>query len=200
MKIKPSEKTGGVIVELGPKETQLSPLVGKETTPALAVFQLKKILVPVDFTECTRKGLFYAVPFAKQFGAELTLLHVVEPPYTLASEMGGLANVESVADAERKLQKLCDELEGDVRCHILLREGNAQSEIVAVAKELGSDLMILSTHGRTGLERIVLGSVTEKVVRHANCPVLIVRENEHEFVAGGEADLQHGEAAIKVSH
>ncbi len=184
MKIKPAEKTGGVIVELGPKERQLSPLPEDQNIPALPIFQLKKILVPVDFSDCTEEALFYAVPFARQFDAELTLLHVVEPPYMPASEAGGIADMDSGEDDRKELQALRDKLSDEVRCNILLRMGSAQYEIIEAAKELGSDLIILSTHGRTGLERMVMGSTAEKVVRRAGCPVLIVRENEHEFISG----------------
>ena len=116
-------------------------------------------------------------------------VHVVEPSYMPASEMGGIVEVESVDDAKKKLQGLRDRLAGKVRCQTLLREGSAQHEIIAVAKELGSDLIILSTHGRTGLDRIVMGSTAERVVRHAGCPTLIVRKNEHEFVTGSEINL-----------
>jgi universal stress protein A len=64
----------------------------------------------------------------------------------------------------------------------VVQTGNPELAIVDAAKELGIDLIILSTHGRTGLSRVLLGSTAEKVVRHAGCPVLIVREHEHEFI------------------
>ncbi|MCX6926594.1 MAG: universal stress protein [Verrucomicrobia bacterium] len=66
-----------------------------------------------------------------------------------------------------------------------MRQGDPPFGIVDTAKELGIDLIIISTHGHNGLERVLLGSTAEKVVRHAGCPVLVVRENEHEFIAGG---------------
>ncbi len=65
----------------------------------------------------------------------------------------------------------------------VVRQGEPYLEILSVARELGMDLIILSTHGRTGLARVLMGSTTEKVVRHADCPVLVVREHEHEFLA-----------------
>jgi universal stress protein A len=197
MKIKPSEKSGGVIVELGPGEAQLSSPGREEINQTLPVFKLKNILVPVDFSECMKKALLYAVPFAKQFDAELTLLHVV-PPYIAATEVGGMVDVESMDVANEELQEIRDRLGGSVRCNTLLRKGSAQHEIVDAAKELGSDLIILSTHGRTGLKRIVMGSAAEKVVRHASCPVLIVRENEHEFIAGSEVNLQAGATSVET--
>ena len=79
MKFKPTNKPGGVVVELGPKEAQLPVTSAERETAALPVFKLKKILVPVDFSDCSNKALQYAIPFAKQFDAELTLLHVVQP-------------------------------------------------------------------------------------------------------------------------
>jgi universal stress protein A len=190
MKIKPMDRTGGVIVELGRNEPQLPAVNLSKTTPTLPALELRKILVPVDFTECTQKALQYAVAFARQFGAELTLLHVMEPAYVPASEMGFIADMDSDEGAEGELRSLRSRLGREVRCQTLLRKGGAQYEIIAVAKELGCDLIILSTHGRSGLERLLLGSTAEKVVRHAGCPLLVVRENEHEFVAGRQLETQ----------
>lgn len=190
MKIKPAEKNGGVIVEQGPKEAQLPPLGGEETTPALPSFKLKQILVPVDFSECMEKALLYAVPFARQFDATLTLLHVVEPPYLPASEMGVLVDVETQDDSRKELEALRTQLAAVVRCHTVIRKGSAQVEIIDAAKELGSDLIILSTHGRTGVERLLMGSTVEKVVRRAGCPILIVRPHEHDFITESPADRQ----------
>lgn len=182
MKIKPAEKTGGVIVELGPTEAQLPTSSDEEKNPALPSFQLKQILVPVDFSECTEKALFYAVPFARQFDATLTLLHVVEPPYLPASEMGVLVDVETQDDSRKELEALRTRLAATVRCHTMIRKGSAQVEIIDAARELGSDLIILGSHGRTGVERLLMGSTVEKVVRHAGCPILIVRPHEHDFI------------------
>ncbi len=190
MKIKPAEKTGGVIVELGPKEPQLPFLAGEGMTPARPAFKLKEILVPVDFSECMEKALLYAVPFAQQFDARLTLLHVVESPYLPASEMGVVVEVESTDDARKELEALRARLADKVRCQTMIRKGSAQYEIIAAAKELGSDLIILATHGRTGLERLLMGSTGEKVVRRASCPILIVRTHEHDFITGSPTDWQ----------
>jgi universal stress protein A len=190
MKIKPVERKGGVVVELGPKEAQLPSDSAEAATPNLPELTLKRILVPVDFTACTEKALQYAVAFAHQFGAELTLLHVVEPSYMPASEMGIIPDGDSTEDAQKEMQSLVRRLDRAVRYRTLLRKGGAQYEIIDAAKELGSDLIILSTHGRTGLERILLGSTAEKIVRHAGCPLLVVRENEHEFLAGDQAQAQ----------
>ena len=183
MKIKPSDKAGGVVVELGPDEKQLPPVDSGKADAALPVFRLKKILVPVDFSECSKKALQYAIPFARQFGAELTLLHLVQR-YPMATEVGPV-EIESVEDVQESLEALRGTVGDAVPAKALVRVGDSYFGIIEAAKELGIDLIILSTHGRKGLERVLLGSTTEKVVRHAGCPVLIVREHEHEFIVGG---------------
>lgn len=190
MKTNSLEKTGGVSVAQGPEEAQLPPLSGEETTPALPRLELKQILVPVDFSECTEKALAYAVPFARQFGATLTLLHVVEPPYLPASEMGVVVEVESREDSRKELEALHARLAHSVRCQTMTRKGNADHEIIDAAKELRCDLIILGTHGRTGVERLLMGSTAEKVVRRAGCPILIVRPHEHDFITGSPTDWE----------
>jgi len=188
MKFKPSDKAGGVVVELGPQEKQLPPTeaTGKAAANGPA-FELKKILVPVDFSDCSRKALRYALSFARQFGAELTLLHVVQP-YLPVAEMA-LVETESTEDAHEALQELRGLVGDEVPCRTLVRTGSPPYEILGAAKELGIDLLILSTHGRSGLEHVLMGSTTDKVVRQAGCPVLVVREHEHEFIAPDETNL-----------
>jgi nucleotide-binding universal stress UspA family protein len=172
MKVKPSPKNHGVVVELGREEAQI---------PAANVFNLKKILVPVDFSDCSKKALQYAIPFAKQFGAELILLSVVEP-YPAVPEMAP-TDFETLGDTRRELEALHQTVPKAVRARTSLRTGTPPVEIAEAAADLGADLIIISTHGRKGLTRMVLGSTAEKVVRHAPCPVLIVRETEREFIA-----------------
>ena len=189
MKIKPVEKQGGVRVELGPEESQLP--VGDANTE----FSLKKILVPVDFTECTDKALSYALPFARQFGASLTLLHVVEPAVGAAAE-AALVNVYSDEEAERNLANMKARVEKQAKCQTVLRKGYAAKEIIDVASERHCDLIILSTHGRTGLDRLISGSTSEKVVRRAGCPILVVRPHEHDFVGDQSARPGHAETLL----
>ena len=188
MKIKPVAKGGGVRVELGPQEAQLPSTAPETTTPVTPVFQLKQILVPVDFTEGMVKALAYAVPFAKQFDATLTLLHVVEPTFVPAAEMGALEDLDTSVEARKELEKLHAQLTDQVQCRILMRHGRAETEIINVARELTSDLIILSTHGRTGMERLLLGSTAEKVVRRAGCPIFIVRPHERDFITNDPSD------------
>ncbi len=186
MKFKPNNKPGGVIVELGPKETQLP----GTSTAALPVFKLKKILVPVDFSECSDKALQYAIPFARQFDAELVLLHVVQP-FVAMPEMpsvdAALVQKQMRESGKKQLDALQQTIDEEITSRTLLRVGNPHVEIINAAKESGIDLIILSTHGRTGLAHVFLGSNAERVVRHAGCPVLIVREQEHDFVAATRA-------------
>ena len=184
MKIKPTHRKGEVLVQLGPQEAQLPEALSGKAAAALPVFTLKKILVPIDFSESSRKALRYAIPFARQFGAEVTLLHVVQP-YPPVPEMAPV-DVDMIQDAEQELKAFQPELEKAVDSHLLVRVGTPHLAIIEAAKNLEIDLIILSTHGRTGLAHVLLGSTAEKVVRHATCPILVVREDEREFVRGGK--------------
>jgi universal stress protein A len=176
MKIKPTNRRGGVLVELGPNEAQL---------PSETLFKIKRVLVPVDFSDCSKKALAYAVPFAKQFDAEIVLIYVVQP-YAPVPEMATvdweLMTMQMRENGEADLAKLRQSIAADVKVKTVLRVGGPALEIVRTADELDADLILLSTHGRTGLSRVFLGSVAEHVTRYAHCPVLTVREREHEFV------------------
>jgi len=177
MRIKPTAKAGGVLVELGPEEAQI-PAQALQTAPE---FKIQKILVPVDFSDCSVKALQYAIPFARQFGAELKLLYVLEP-YPAVPEMAPY-DFDDLHDSHQELDALAKAIEGGVRSSTSLRKGMPHTEIAEAAREFGADLIIISTHGRKGFSRLLLGSTSEKVVRNAPCPVLIVRECEHEFIA-----------------
>jgi nucleotide-binding universal stress UspA family protein len=159
------------------------------TSAVKSPFKLKKILVPTDFSDCAKKALQYAIPFAKEHEAAITLLYVVPSNYA-AGEYGGIdyasLEAEMRADGERQLAQLAqlcvDEKPGAVPANTLVRTGSPADEIIDVAKSLRADLIVISTHGRTGLKHVFLGSVVEHVVRRAPCPVLVVREQEQEFI------------------
>ncbi len=153
------------------------------------MINLRRILVPTDFSRFSQVALTYASALAEKFGAELHLLHVVQDlalfiPDAVAVAPPLAAPVEQFAAAAREA------LERVVRDHQLerlkvrqdVREGTPFYEIIRYAKELKIDLIVMGTHGHTGLIHVLLGSVTEKVVRKAPCPVLTVRHPEHEFV------------------
>jgi nucleotide-binding universal stress UspA family protein len=150
---------------------------------------LRRILVPTDFSEHSRKALMYAAAFAEKFGAEITLLHVYQnlPVFQPDAATGGPSIIPPVdqltgpvhAALEREIRE--SNLQGLGVRHEM-REGAPHEEIVQFAKDKETDLIIMGTHGRGWLAHVLLGSVAEKVVRKAPCPVLTVRHPEHEFV------------------
>ena len=169
MKIKLSRPLGNVVVEMN----------------AQAV-QLKKILVPLDFSACAQKALQYAIPFAKQFNAEIIFLHVIPMHFHYSAdgfETDSISTEGVQDDVTRKLWALIKEtVPREISAQIEIRYGVEAAEIVNEAKKVEADIVILSTHGRTGRAHSLVGSVAEDVVRLAPCPVLVVRERQHEFV------------------
>lgn len=185
MKIKPIRDSGGVVVELGPNEQEIPGPATESRPTAAPAFKIKRVLVPIDFSPCSKKALQYAVPFTKQFGARLCLLYVGQG-YHLVPELAvvNLPEAQARMDATGKLATLVREEIGErVASEIFVRKGHPATEIVSAARELGADLIMISTHGYTGLKHVLLGSTVEHVVRQAPCPVLVVREQEHEFLA-----------------
>ena len=144
---------------------------------------IKRILIPVDFSTDSLKALAYARDFAKPFGAELCVLYVVEPIYyaTPADMYATSPNMAMLIDEQRRIgSEQLARLDADLRkkgerVRTVQKTGSAAQVIVDTAKSLKADLIIMGTHGRTGLAHILLGSVAEKVVRTAACPVLTVR-------------------------
>jgi universal stress protein A len=144
---------------------------------------LKRILVPVDFSKDSLNAVTYAAEFAQPFGAELLLLYVVEPIYyaTPTDPYAVNANVATLIEEQRRLgeQQLARigadlEKEGQ-RFRALIKSGSPPQLITDTAKSQRASLIIMATHGRTGLAHMFMGSVAEKVVRTASCPVLTVR-------------------------
>ncbi len=150
--------------------------------------ELQRILVPIDFSEHSKKALGYAIPFAEQFKASVDLLYVVEPTIYPADFSFGQVGFPNVEDELR--QRGADELDAIMRKEIgsrvparkVIRTGKAFYEIDQYAREEAIDLIIIATHGHSGVEHVLFGSTAEKVVRHAPCPVLVVRMAEKEFV------------------
>ena len=158
---------------------------GGGTVPATEAFEVKSILVPIDFSAGSEKALARAVPLAHQFGAKLTLLHVVEPAGTpdFDTSFPLLLDDDKLKGACRnRLDRIVKDgqIEPKLIEKTLVRFGRAFNEIVRAAKTLKVDLIVISTHGYTGLKHAFLGSTTERVVRHASCPVLVVRAQEEE--------------------
>ncbi len=185
MKARRTRNSDAVTLELSPRD---EPLMEAATLAAVkSPFTIKRILVPIDFSACSKKALQYALPLARQHRAALTLLYVVPPTYG-AGEYGGIDYAQLEAGmkegGEKELAKLAvDEVGGAVAADTLVRVGSPAVNIIEVARSLPADLIVISTHGRTGLKHVFLGSVAEHVVQRAPCPVFVVREREHEILA-----------------
>jgi nucleotide-binding universal stress UspA family protein len=152
------------------------------------ILHLKKILVPIDFSETSKKASQYALKFAEQFNCEITLLHVVEP---VSPIVGAPFSVEvfpqpqdDTIAARKELAALAarSRNNGAKSINSTIRIGHPPNEITKAAKDLDVDLIVISTHGYTSWRHLCIGSTTERVVRTAPCPVLVVREKEHEFL------------------
>jgi universal stress protein A len=148
--------------------------------------QLKKVLVPVDFSPLSQKAFRYALRLSQQFKTELTLLHVLEPlvpPSFEGFSIGLPDSSEEPSEAKKSLKALVDSARGTgvSKVRSTCCRGLASHEIVEAAKEFDVDLIVIGTHGYTGWKHFCIGSTAERVVRAAPCPVLVVREKEHEF-------------------
>ena len=148
---------------------------------------IKKVLVPIDFSDYSKIALKYAVDFAKKFNAEMFLVYVVEPViYPPDFSMGQIAipsvNTEWDIKAKEELDKLAEtEIPDDVKVNTIIKTGKPFLEIIETAAEKDADLIIIATHGHSGMEHILFGSTAEKVVRKAPCPVLTLREPKKGF-------------------
>ncbi|MGH9458827.1 MAG: universal stress protein [Thermoanaerobaculia bacterium] len=139
----------------------------------------RKILVPVDLSSFSAKSVEYAARMAGPEGS-ITLLTVISDvlPYFdfFPIEYPAADYFEAMKEkAETELRKLADQNAGGGRADVDVRRGYPAGEIVQVAEEQNFDLIVMATHGHTGLEHALLGSITEKVLRKAHCPVLVVR-------------------------
>lgn len=147
-----------------------------------------RILVPVDFSDCSRRALTQALELAQRFEGEVTILHVYEPPYALGELLVQVPDkpVLSVHDYMRmSAQRLLDELVAQVleglptgagaRLSIEMVPGQPAEAVIERAGHGEFSLVIMGTHGRRGLAHLMLGSVAERVIRAVACPVLVVR-------------------------
>jgi nucleotide-binding universal stress UspA family protein len=147
---------------------------------------IRRILVPVDFSPTSDQALSYAAALAEEFGASLSLLHVIDdrwitgawPAEVYVADLPKLRE-DLVADMRQQIQKCLDSLTdngikgtGDVLI------GVPSHVIIEQASTTGADLIVMGTHGRTGITHLLIGSVAERVIRHAPCPVFVVRERK----------------------
>ena len=132
---------------------------------------LNRIMVPIDFSACSRRAVQYAVLLAKDYGASIVLVHIA--PARLGNG--------------KQLKKLDQEVHAFARQEvgveaIMVKQGEPLREIINIAEAGLVDLLVISTHARAGLPDFCMGSAAEQIVRYAPCPVLVVREHEHDFV------------------
>jgi len=150
--------------------------------------RIQKILLPTDFSSYSAAATKYACELATKFDAELHLLHTLEIHLFSTPGVGTgivLSNYinEALTEAEKALAKVLDPQWAAGRKIVQAAvEGSPKVEIVRYARKLEIDLIVITTHGRTGLSHVLMGSVAETVVRTAPCPVLTVRPEGHQFV------------------
>ncbi|HEX7672043.1 MAG TPA: universal stress protein [Polyangiaceae bacterium] len=153
--------------------------------PEVAVTPIQKVLCPVDCSEGSKVALEYALFVGNKFGAKVHVLHAwhvahhVRPDLSVWMEAHGqqpiskMIALEAKAETDRFLAALDPAVRNELEAHVV--EGEPASTIVGFATDHQVDLIVMGTHGRTGVVHLALGSVAEKVVRHALCPVLTVR-------------------------
>jgi len=152
----------------------------------------RKILVATDLTAASALAVRTALDLGHRLGAHVTAVHVTEPPYDAKRWFAPLPNeaelLRTIAQREKEAaQRVLDEQvkQADVEARdgvaieTMVKTGIAADLIPSLAKEIGADLIVMGTHGRTGLQHFVLGSIAERVVRTAPCPVLTVRATQH---------------------
>ncbi len=146
--------------------------------------RISRMLVPTDFSPGAEPALDYAQRIAQAFRAEIVLLHVLD--LSLAALAGFPSTLAMVPAAGELLDRIRGETDGEMAkvvarvpgARSIIREGTPRSTILDVAREIGADLIVMGTHGRTGLGHVFFGSVAEHVVRHSRIPVLTVRQRD----------------------
>jgi nucleotide-binding universal stress UspA family protein len=145
---------------------------------------IRHILAPTDFSACSKQAVDYAFALAKRFGAKLSLLHVIEPPDlpgvgTIPPELAHKLLDIQERDAQRRLAALLPQAEAaqvKVVSHVVI--GSPYRKILETAAAENVGVIVMATHGRTGVSHLMMGSVAERIVRMATCPVLTLRPKE----------------------
>jgi nucleotide-binding universal stress UspA family protein len=137
---------------------------------------IKKIVVPVDFSECSRAALQFALRFARPFGASVEAIHVVSPPPYLPLDMALWGSMQEAYNTriEREMQRLIEEVTAGSDLTVTMRLDTGVPYDVIISASEQADLIVMGTHGRTGLPHLLLGSVAERTLRGSKCPVLTV--------------------------
>lgn len=155
--------------------------------------EINKILVGIDYSEYSREAARYAVYLAKNLAASVDFVHVLELPAYLGTAVGlyGLASLKNHLKKEEELKEssleelkqFINEFKSDgleFNCSVVV--GNPPSQLINLSKESSADMIVLGTHGRAGISQMIIGSVAEKVVRKASCPVLTIKLTNQAFV------------------
>ncbi|MBT3878803.1 MAG: universal stress protein [Candidatus Scalindua sp.] len=150
------------------------------------MISLKKILCPIDHSDCSKEALKYAVSFAMRDEAKLYLLHIIDIRSFNESLNAMPTQIPDNETLEQLRIKLLDcipeEMRDDMDVEAIVIQGIPFVEIISTSREKEIDMIVMGSHGRTGISHMMLGSVSEKVVRKAPCPVLIVRQPDQKFV------------------
>ena len=150
------------------------------------MINLKNILCPVDHSDCSKEALKYAVSFAMKDNSKLYLLHVIDIrafDESIDTMTPQIPDNETLKQLKTKLLDcIPEEIRDDMDVEALVVQGIPFAEIISTAREKEIDMIVIGSHGRTGIAHMMLGSVSEKVVRKAPCPVLIVRQPNQKFV------------------
>jgi nucleotide-binding universal stress UspA family protein len=133
------------------------------------------ILHPTDFSDRAAQAFHVASALARDYGARLVVCHVYNPPPVVYGEFGAAPPPPEETESLRERLGRWRPTDESIEVQHYLVEGDPATEIVALAKDCGCDLVVMGTHGRTGLGRLLMGSVAEQVVRRAPCPVLTVK-------------------------
>lgn len=188
MKVKPAKRGGKVLLKIDPITEPRITQAFLESLQRLRAARIRKILATTDFSDLSLEGVQYAIALAREFNAALTLVNVVEPTVYL----GGMESVvigqddESIVKIEKRhLATLAKKLSKPGRpVQAVVRYGKAFREIAGLAEEQKSDLIVTTTHGYTGLKRVLIGSTAEWVVRYAPCPVLAIPSQTADHKSG----------------
>lgn len=161
------------------------------------MLEIRRVLCPIDFSDHSRHALGHAVAFSGRYGIPLTVVHiystapvVLPPPTALmgapATVPEGSASAETRQDLIDEVRRFCEPLAAGESPEVVVLEGTPAKEIVRLADQVQTNLLVMGTHGRTGFERLFLGSVTEKVVRTTRTPVLTVPPKAAHSAEGSE--------------
>ncbi|HEX9288763.1 MAG TPA: universal stress protein [Anaeromyxobacteraceae bacterium] len=161
------------------------------------MYEIRRLLVPVDFSACARTALEHAIALAQRVGATIDVLHVWEPPHYVGPEFlirepgetGHPLREYALAQAKKEMDQFLSGFRERDELRLRFESGKPHQTIIKLAADEHYDAIVMGTHGRTGLPHLVIGSVAEKVVRTAPCPVMTIRQPEASIAANERDEL-----------